>query len=87
MNSHILTLYDNAGNAIPIPAIQGVGIKDIRLREEGEDGDTYEIELDDKRVFTFFVKKGADYVLTEEDREEITRRVMDMLSFAEDNEF
>lgn len=87
MNSYVLTLYDDAGNPIPIPAIQGVGIKDIRLREEGEDGDTYEIELDDKRVFTFFVKKGADYVLTEEDREEITRRVMDMLSFAEDNEF
>ena len=87
MNSYVLTLYDSSGNPIPIPAIQGVGIKDIRLREEGETADTYEIELDDGRAFTFLVKKGADYVLTEEDREEITRRVMDMLSFAEDNEF
>lgn len=33
MNSYVLTLYDSAGNPIPIPAIQGGGIKDIRLRD------------------------------------------------------
>lgn len=50
MDSYVLTLYDDAGNPIPIPAIQGVGIKDIR-----RNGDALEIELDDGRVYAFAV--------------------------------
>ena len=53
MDSYVLTLYDESGNPIPIPAIQGVGIKDIRHNME-----TLEIELDDGRVFVFAV--GVD---------------------------
>lgn len=58
MDSYVLTLYDEAGNPIPIPAIQGIGIREIRLKEEGEDADAYEIVLDDDRVFVFYVKHG-----------------------------
>lgn len=58
MDAYTLTLYDDAGNPIPIPAIQGVGIKEIRLKEAGEVEDTYEIVLDDERVYTFVVKHG-----------------------------
>lgn len=61
MDSYVLTLYDEAGNPIPIPAIQGVGIKDIRLREEGETADVYEIVLDDERTYTFAVKHGKTH--------------------------
>lgn len=60
MDAYTLTLYDDAGNPIPIPAIQGVGIKEIRLKEAGEVEDTYEIVLDDERVYTFVVKHGKD---------------------------
>lgn len=58
MEDYILTLYDENGNPIPIPAIQGIGIKEIRLKEEGEDADAYEIVLDDGRVFVFYAKHG-----------------------------
>ena len=71
MEDWVLTLYDEQGNPIPIPAIQGVGIKEIRLKEEGETEDTYEIVLDDKRVFSFHTKHGDDYVLTDADKAEI----------------
>lgn len=60
MEAYTLTLYDDAGNPIPIPAIQGVGIKEIRLKEAGEVEDTYEIVLDDERVYTFVVKHGKE---------------------------
>lgn len=53
MDSYILTLFDNAGNPIPIPAIQGVGIKNIR-----REGEVLEIELDDGRLYEF--KVGDD---------------------------
>ena len=58
MDAYTLTLYDDAGNPIPIPAIQGIGIKEIRLKEAGEVEDIYEIVLDDERVYTFVVKHG-----------------------------
>lgn len=81
MDSYVLTLFDDAGNPIPIPAIQGVGIKDIRLREEGDDADVYEIVLDDERVFVFYVQhgktpeKGVDY-WTESDKSGIVADVL-----------
>lgn len=50
MDSYVLTLYDDAGNPIPVPAIQGVGIKIIR-----HEGEVLEIELDDGRVYEFEV--------------------------------
>ena len=58
MDNYVLTLFDEAGNPIPIPAIQGVGIKDIRLKAEGDEADAYEIVLDDDRVFVFYIKHG-----------------------------
>lgn len=58
MDSYVLTLFDDAGNPIPIPAIQGVGIKDIRLKSEGDEADAYEIVLDDDRVFVFYARRG-----------------------------
>lgn len=88
MDAYTLTLYDDAGNPIPIPAIQGVGIKEIRLKEAGETEDTYEIVLDDERVYTFVVKHGKDgpkgdtgdpYELTAEDITTIAGEVIDML--------
>ena len=91
MDAYTLTLYDDAGNPIPIPAIQGVGIKEIRLKEAGEVEDTYEIVLDDERVYTFVVKHGKDgpkgdpgepgdpYELTEEDIARIADTVIDTL--------
>lgn len=54
MDNYVLTLFDDAGNPIPIPAIQGVGIKDIR-----RNGDALEIELDDGRVFVFALGSGV----------------------------
>lgn len=54
MDSYVLTLYDDAGNPIPIPAIQGIGIKNIR-----REGEVLEIELDDGRVFAFAVGDGS----------------------------
>lgn len=57
MDSYVLTLFDDAGNPIPIPAIQGVGIKDIRRKETDESA--LEIELDDGRVFAFVVGAGS----------------------------
>lgn len=74
MEDYILTLYDENGNPIPIPAIQGVGIKEIRLKEEGEDADAYEIVLDDDRVFVFYVKQGKTPGL-----ETIVQAVLDAL--------
>ena len=53
MDNYVLTLFDEAGNPIPIPAIQGVGVKIIRRNRE-----TLEIELDDGRVYEF--KVGDD---------------------------
>lgn len=88
MDAYTLTLYDDAGNPIPIPAIQGIGIKEIRLKEAGEVEDTYEIVLDDERVYTFVVKHGKDgpkgdpgdpYKLTEEDITRIADTVIDTL--------
>lgn len=81
MEDYILTLYDENGNPIPIPAIQGIGIKEIRLKEEGEDADVYEIVLDDERVFVFCVRhgktpeKGVDY-WTESDKSGIVSDVL-----------
>lgn len=87
MDAYTLTLYDDAGNPIPIPAIQGVGIKEIRLKEAGEVEDTYEIVLDDERIFAFVVKHGNDYVLTEADKQEIADMVITQLPAAEETEF
>lgn len=87
MDAYTLTLYDDAGNPIPIPAIQGVGIKEIRLKEAGEVEDTYEIELDDERIFVFVVKHGKDYVLTDADKQEIADMVITQLPVAEETEF
>lgn len=42
MDAYTLTLYDDAGNPIPIPAIQGVRIKEIRLKEAGKTEETYD---------------------------------------------
>ena len=39
-NTPILTVYDDNGNEIPIPAIRG---------EKGEKGDSYVLTQDDKR--------------------------------------
>jgi hypothetical protein len=81
MDSYVLTLYDDAGHPIPIPAIQGVGIKDIHLKSEGDDADVYEIVLDDERVFAFYVRhgktpeKGVDY-WTESDKSGIVADVL-----------
>lgn len=87
MDAYTLTLYDDAGNPIPIPAIQGVGIKEIRLKEAGEVEDTYEIELDDERIFVFVVKHGKDYVLTDADKQEIAGMVITQFPVAEETEF
>ena len=87
MDAYTLTLYDDAGNPIPIPAIQGVGIKEIRLQEAGETADTYEIVLDNERVYTFVVKHGKDYVITEADKQEIAGMVITQLPVAEETEF
>lgn len=87
MDAYTLTLYDDAGNPIPIPAIQGIGIKEIRLKEAGEVEDTYEIVLDDERVYTFVVKHGNDYVLTDADKQEIAGMVITQLPVAEETEF
>ena len=87
MDAYTLTLYDDAGNPIPIPAIQGVGIKEIRLKEAGEVEDTYEIALDDERVYTFVVKHGKDYALTDADKQEIAGMVITQLPVAEETEF
>lgn len=59
MDDYILTLYDENGAPVPIPAIQGIGIKDIHLKEEGENEYIYEIVLDDETVYTFTVKHGV----------------------------
>lgn len=87
MDAYTLTLYDENGNPIPIPAIQGVGIKEIRLKEAGEVEDTYEIVLDDERIFVFVVKHGKDYVLTDADKQEIAGMVITQLPVAEETEF
>lgn len=85
MDAYTLTLYDDAGNPIPIPAIQGVGIKEIRLKEVGETEDTYEIVLDDERVFNLAIKHGEKgppgdpYELTEDDITRITNEVINAL--------
>lgn len=62
MDSYVLTLFDDAGNPIPIPAIQGVGIKDIRLEEEHVTHDIYAIVLEDDRIYRFVVRHGENNV-------------------------
>lgn len=79
MEDYILTVYDEQGNPIPIPAIQGVGIKTIRFKEAGETEDTYEIVLDDERVFSFSVKHGKNYALTDADKSEIAEEAADLI--------
>lgn len=63
MDSYVLTLFDDAGHPIPVPAIQGVGIKDIRLKKEGENKDIYEVVLDDNRTYEFVVEHGKSPVI------------------------
>lgn len=58
MDDYVLTLYDENGAPVPIPAIQGIGIKNIRFKEARESEDTYEIVLDDETMYTFTVKHG-----------------------------
>lgn len=61
MEDYILTLYDENGNPIPIPAIQGIGIKEIRRREI-DGAVVLEIVLDDDRVYSFDVGNGVAYI-------------------------
>ena len=58
MEDYILTLYDENGNPIPIPAIQGIGIKEIHRREI-DGAVVLEIVLDDDRVYSFDVGIGG----------------------------
>ena len=79
MDSYVLTLFDDAGNPIPIPAIQGVGIKDVRRK-----GEVLEIELDDGRVFEFAVG-DANNAASAESVVNRTRKVQPMVTFVDDD--
>lgn len=87
MRAHTLTLYDEQGNPISIPAIRGVGIKEIRLKEAGETADTYEIILDNNRVFSFQTKHGKDYTLTEADKTYIAEEAAKMVDIPSEGQY
>lgn len=79
MDSYVLTLFDDAGNPIPVPAIQGVGIKIIR-----HEGEVLEIELDDGRVFAFAIG-DANNAASAESVVNRTRKVQPMVTFVDDD--
>jgi hypothetical protein len=81
IESYILTVYDDNGNPIEIPALQGRGIENIsRTSGNGSAGsrDVYTITYSDGTTSQFEIYNGQDgapYVLTEADKNAIVDEI------------